>query len=311
MRQQSTPDILILDKKDTPWCQSIIDWLPSQYSCVVTRRTDDIDLSAVSILIGAPPDLAPVISQCPRIQWVQSTWAGIDAISHFASESLIVTALKGVFGQSMTEYVFGWLLALERGVLDHANAHSWYPAIGNSTYGKTLGIMGTGSIGSVLTPIAKQFGMRCRGLNTDGRDVEGFDRVFASADRLLFAEGVDYLVNTLPKTPATARIIDQTLLAKLNADAIIINVGRGNAVNGDALIGALTSGTLRYAVLDVFEQEPLPAEHPFWVQSNLFITSHTAAVTPSEGIVDAFKENFTCFTQDKPLQHRVLPKRGY
>ena len=311
MRQQLMPDVLILNDEDTPWCQNIHDWLPPHYRCVITLQTDSVDLSNVSILLGAPPDLALVIGKCPRIKWVQSTWAGIDSISHFASESLIITAMKGVFGQSMTEYIFGWLLALERGLLDHANATAWHPITGHSTRGKTLGIMGTGSIGSTLPIIAKQFGMTCHGLNTDGHAVAGFDRMFASADRLAFADGLDYLVNVLPKTPATDNIIGEALLAKVNADAILINVGRGNAVDDAALLNALSNGTLRYAVLDVFDQEPLPAGHPFWQQSNVFVTSHTAAETPSDAIVDLFQKNFGCFIQGKPLQHAVLPQRGY
>lgn len=311
MPQPLSPDILIIADDTHDWCKNIRAWLPPALSCVTTRVIDKVDLRRVSILLGAPPDLAAVIPRCPRLAWVQSTWAGIEAISHFAGDSLRVTALKGVFGQSMSEYVFGWLLALERNILGHADARTWHPSAGNSTFGKTLGIMGTGSIGSALTPIARQLGMTCRGLNTDGHHVDGFDQIFASNERLSFSKGLDYLVNVLPQTSATDSIINRDLLMRLNDGAIMINAGRANAVDNAALLAALSNGQLRYAVLDVFAEEPLPPEHIFWRQDNLFITSHTAAVTGGNAIVEVFKENFTRYISGKALLYSVSAKHGY
>ena len=310
MLDQQTLNTLIIGDPSAGWCKEIQRWLAPQHVCTVANTTDEIDLSQITVLLGAPMELAQLIPQCPQLKWAQSTWAGVDAISHFASDSLSVTALKGVFGQSMTEYVFGWLLALERNILNHAQATGWQPIEDSSTAGKTMGIMGTGSIGSALPSIARQLGITCRGLNSDGRSIAGFDHVYASDDRLSFAQGLDYLISILPSTPATDHIIDADLLQRLNHNAIVINVGRGNAVRARDLLGALNRN-VRYAVLDVFEEEPLPRDHPFWQKSNVFITSHTAAVTASNAVVALFKENFERFSRGKTLLYKVDPLRGY
>ena len=310
MTDRQTLNTLIVGDSNARWCQEIQQWLTPQHICNIANAADNVDLSQVTVVLGAPTDLAKLIPQCPRLQWAQSTWAGVDAISHFASDSLKVTALKGVFGQSMTEYVFGWLLALERNILNHAHATGWQSIEDSSTAGKTMGIMGTGSIGSTLPSIATQLGITCRGLNSDGRSIAGFDHVYASDDRLNFAQGLDYLISILPSTPATDHIIDADLLQCLNPNAIIINVGRGNAVRTQDLLDALNQ-KVRYAVLDVFEEEPLPSDHPFWQKSNVFITSHTAAATPSTAVVALFKENFERFARGETLRYEVDPLRGY
>ena len=118
--------------------------------------------------------LAAIIPRCPQLRWVQSTWAGIDAIAHFASETLQITPLKGVFGPAMTEYVMGWLLAIERNVISRASHTHWAPSLEPRIAGKRLGIMGTGGIGIAIALAAKHFGLEVIGLNSDGRAVDGF-----------------------------------------------------------------------------------------------------------------------------------------
>ena len=283
---------------------------PHRRTVVVAPR-DEIETSAVEVVVGAPPDLAAIIPRCSQLRWVQSTWAGIDAIVHFASETLQITPLKGVFGPAMTEYVMGWLLAIERNVISRASHTQWAPSLEPRIAGNRLGIMGTGGIGAAIALAAKSFGVEVMGLNSDGRAVDGFTACYPSADRLAFAEGLNYLVSVLPQTAQTDNLIDHEVLTRLNPGAIVINAGRGNAVVEADLIASLNAGHVRAAVLDVFREEPLPPDDPLWSTPGVHITSHTAGPTPDEAIAEVFEHNLKRYIAGEPLTDAVQPGRGY
>jgi phosphoglycerate dehydrogenase-like enzyme len=242
---------------------------------------------------------------------VQSTWAGIDAIAHFGSETLHITPLKGVFGPAMTEYVMGWLLAIERNVISRASHTQWTPSLEPRITGKCMGVMGTGGIGTAIALVAKSFAVEVIGLNSDGRAVDGFTACYPSADRLAFAEGLDYLVSVLPQTAQTDNLIDHEVLTRLNPRAIVINAGRGNAVVEADLIASLNAGHLRAAVLDVFREEPLPPDDPLWSTPGVHITSHSAGPTPDEAIGEVFERNLKLYIAEEPLTDGVQPGLGY
>ena len=305
------PKLLVVSSEPVPWTKAVAKAASGQLQSVLVAPADEIDTSAVEVIVGAPPDLVSIIPRCPHLRWVQSTWAGIDAIAHLASETLQITPLKGVFGPAMTEYVMGWLLAIERNVINRASQKYWTPSPEPRITGKRLGIMGTGGIGRAIGLAAKNFGLEVFGLNSDGRSVEGFTACYRSADRLAFSEGLDYLVSVLPQTSQTDNLIDQEVLMRLNPRAIVINVGRGNAVVEADLIASLNAGHLRAAVLDVFREEPLPKDDPLWSTPGVYITSHTAGPTPDEAIPEVFSRNLAVFVSGKPFTDAVRDGRGY
>jgi phosphoglycerate dehydrogenase-like enzyme len=305
------PQLLIVAAESAPWTNAVMSLASPHRRTVVVAPDAEIETSAVQVVVGAPPDLAAIIPRCPRLRWVQSTWAGIDAIAHFASEKLEITPLKGVFGPAMTEYVMGWLLAIERNVISRASHTQWTPSIEPRIAGKRLGIMGTGGIGTAIALAAKAFGLEVIGLNSDGRAVDGFAACYPSADRLAFAERLDYLVSVLPQTSQTDNLVDEALLKRLNPRAIVINAGRGNAVVEAHLIASLTAGRLRAAVLDVFREEPLPPDDPLWSTPGVHITSHTAGPTPDEAVAEVFESNFERYIAGQPLTDAVRAGRGY
>jgi len=305
------PQLLIVADDSAPWTDAVVSLASPHRRTVVVAPDAEIETSAVEVLVGAPPDLAAFISRCPQLLWVQSTWAGIDAIAHFASESLQITPLKGVFGPAMTEYVMGWLLAIERNVISRASHTQWTPSLEPRITGKRMGIMGTGGIGTAIALAAKPFGLAVIGLNSDGRAVDGFAACYPSADRLAFAAGLDYLVSVLPQTPQTDNLIDHELLMRLNTGAIVINAGRGNAVVEADLIASLNAGHLRAAVLDVFREEPLPADDPLWSTPGVHITSHTAGPTPDEAVAEVFERNLQRYIAGEPLPDAVRAGRSY
>ena len=305
------PQLLIVAAESAPWTDAVMSLAAPHRRTLVVAPRDKIEISAVEVVVGAPPDLAAIIPRCPQLRWVQSTWAGIDAIAHFASETLHITPLKGVFGPAMTEYVMGWLLAIERNVISRASHTQWTPSLEPRITGKCMGVMGTGGIGAAIALAAKSFAVEVIGLNSDGRAVEGFNTCYPSADRLAFAEGLDYLVSVLPQTAQTDNLIDHEVLTRLNPGAIVINAGRGNAVVEADLIASLNAGHVRAAVLDVFREEPLPPDDPLWSTPGVHITSHTAGPTPDEAIGEVFKRNLQRYIAGEPLTDGVQPGRGY
>ena len=288
-----------------------------------TRYADSLEAALphaaeAEVLFGAPDLLSSLLAHCPSLRWVQSSWAGVTPLIEAPRRDYLLTGVKDIFGQPMAEYVLGWLLALERNIPERHRARHWDNRPDGSTAGKQLGIMGTGSIGTAVAAggVTPKRSMTeapeaARGLNSDGRKVEGFDACYPMTERLAFADGLDYLVSVLPDTPATDRAVDSDMLNRLAPGAIFINVGRGNAVDIPALLDALESGSLRHAVLDVLPEEPLPDSDPLWTLPGLSITSHTAAPTPAEAIVDIFRDNFRRYRAGEALRYPVDFERGY
>ncbi|MEP1472978.1 MAG: D-2-hydroxyacid dehydrogenase [Halieaceae bacterium] len=265
----------------------------------------------VEVLFGPPDLLLQILPQCASLKWVQSSWAGVTPLTRGTRRDFRLTGVKGIFGELMREYVLGWMLALERNIPARASARSWQPVIDGSLHGKSLGVMGTGSIGCSVAQAAKGFGLEVRGLNSDGRPVQGFDVCFDTASALEFAEGLDYLVALLPATNATTGLINESVFEALSPGAVFINAGRANCLVLDDLKAMLASGKLRAAVLDVLDREPLPESDPLWALENLYITSHTAAPTQASAVVAVFAENYRRFVAGDPLLYQVDFERGY
>ncbi len=267
--------------------------------------------AAAEVLFGAPDLLVPLLPLCPRLRWVQSTWAGVTPLVSTGRRDYLLTGVKGIFGPLMAEYVIGWLLAFERRILERAAHRSWDDSPDPGLAGQTVGIMGTGSIGARVAESCRHFGLRVHGLNSDGRAVPGFARCFAPAERMEFAQGLDYLVVLLPQVGSTNGLVDADLLQRLQPGALLINGGRGNSIDQQALLAALDSGRLRAAVLDVLPEEPLPPGSPLWQVPNLYLTSHTAAPTHPAAVVEIFIDNYRRFAAGQALRNLVDFNKGY
>ena len=115
----------------------------------------------------------------------------------------------------------------------------------------------------------------------------------------------------LPRVQETNHVVDEAFLNALPDHAVFVNVGRGNSVDEAALVKALNDGKLAAAVLDVFEKEPVPEDHPFWTTPNLYMTYHTSAISYPEDITRLFVENYRSYVEGKPLKYVVDFERGY
>lgn len=267
------------------------------------------------IVLGSPSMIAKELDNLPNVKWIQSTWAGVEPLlDPSLRRDYTLTNARGVFGSLMSEFVFGYLLAHERKIFELAQAQQrkeWMHFLTGTLRGKTIGLLGVGSIGAEVARTAKFFGMTVRGYTRSSKDCEYVDEYFHSGDLLKFANGLDYLVAILPNTKETRKLVDAELLSALPSHCVFINVGRGAAVDESALVEALESDKLAGAVLDVFEQEPLPQEHPFWTTKNLQMTYHTSAPSFPEDIAKVFIENYRLYIEGKPLKYQVDFDLGY
>jgi phosphoglycerate dehydrogenase-like enzyme len=273
------------------------------------------DYTKSEIVLGEPKLIQEALPRLTQVKWVQAIYAGVEPLVDSSQRhDYVLTNARGVFGQLMSEYVFGYLLFLEKRMLDRIQAQEvreWRRTEPGVLRGKTIGLLGVGSIGAHLAGTAKHFGMNVRGFTRESEDCEHVDRYYHGKDLLKFADEVDYLVSALPRTRDTNKIIDEGLLNALPHHAVFVNVGRGNSVDEYALEKALKEGRLAAAVLDVFEQEPLPRDHPFWTTPNLYMTYHTSAISYPEDITRVFIENYHRYTAGEPLKYVVDFERGY
>jgi phosphoglycerate dehydrogenase-like enzyme len=266
------------------------------------------------VAFGEPNLIRDALPALPRLKWVQATWAGVEPLLEAGPRrDYVLTNARSVFGPLMSEYVWAYLLLHERKVLqrlENQRKGEWDRTITGTLRGRTIGLLGVGSIGVHLASTAKHFGMLVHGFTRSSESCPDVDLYFHD-DLPGFASGLDYLVCVLPNTPATRRLVDASVLAALPPHALLLNAGRGATLDEQALAQALAEGRLAGAVLDVFEQEPLPPDHIFWRTPNLFITSHTAAPSFPEDIAAVFIENYTRYMNGEELKYQVDFERGY
>jgi phosphoglycerate dehydrogenase-like enzyme len=269
----------------------------------------------VDVVLGDPSQVRDAIERLPSLRWVQSTWAGVEPLLDPAlRRDYILTNARGVFGGLMSEYVFGYMLARERLIFEKRASQldgRWDTAPPGTLRGKQIGLLGVGSIGAEIARTAKLFGMRVKGYTQASEGCRDVDAYFHGGARAAFAADLDYLVSVMPNTAITRHLVDAAFLAALPPRAVFINPGRGMVVDEDALADALRTGALAGAVLDVFQKEPLPADHVFWRMPNVLITSHTAALSIPADIAPVFIDNYRRWIAGETLKYQVSFEHGY
>ncbi|WP_447590329.1 D-2-hydroxyacid dehydrogenase [Aquipseudomonas campi] len=277
---------------------------------------DDLQQAATcDIWLGQPDVLAPLLRQGLKPDWLQSTWAGITPLlaSDLPTDYRLSRAV-GVFGQVMAEYVLTYLLAHQRQVLGRLAsqvAENWDERLPGTLRGLKVLLVGAGEIGRQIAAFLAPFGVVLHGIAREPRALEAFADVHGMPALAEQAAWADVLVNLLPDTPATQDVYDAALFARMKADALFINVGRGVAVVDEALVAALRQGQLAGAVIDVCRQEPLPPGHPFWDAPRLLLTGHTSAPTDPTAMVALFLDNLGRWQRGEDLRGQVDFSRGY
>jgi len=244
----------------------------------------------------------------PRVRWIHSRSAGLDELlfPELAESPVPLTNARGVFSEILGEFVIAAVLFFAKGLrrmVRSQQAGVWDQFDTVQVAGQTMGVIGLGDIGKAAARRAEAMGMRVIGL---GR-ADGPQR-----KRDLLAHS-DYVVLSTPLTPETRGIVGEAELRAMKPDAVLINVGRGPLVDEAALIAALRERRIGGAALDVFNQEPLPAGHPFFALDNLLLSPHAADHTPDwqQRAMQLFLDNFERYTKREPLRNVVDKRRGY
>ena len=259
----------------------------------------------------------------PRLRWLCTPSAGVDQFTAegvFASPDAVLTNSKGAYGVTISEHVIMQILEVLRRQPEYAGIvrrREWVRSLPvRSIKNSRITLLGTGDIGQECAIRLRSFGpASLTGVNRGGRNPGSlFDRIVPQ-DQLddVLAE-TEILIISLPGTPLTARMLDARRLSLLPDSALVVNVGRGSVIDQKALEKELRAGRL-FAALDVFEQEPLPAEDSLWDCPNLLMAPHVAGnmTLPytRERIVSMFLEDFEAYCAGKPLARQVDMKRGY
>lgn len=265
------------------------------------------------------PELAP------RVRWIQATSAGIGQFvrrTRYAERmpDTVFTTASGVHARPLAEFAALAMLAHARRLLhtrDAQTARHWERFAGTDLEGRTALVVGYGSIGREVGRFSQAFGMTVLGVKRTPDDTEPAS---VHADELHRPDALpallpraDFLILAAPHTDATEAMIGADELAALPPGAVVINIGRGSLVDEPALIGALRSGALGGAWLDVFAEEPLPTDSPLWDMPDVVVSPHSASTSERENerIVDLFCDNLRRWREGRPLRNVLDTERLY
>ena len=278
------------------------------------EATARVVVRAADILLAQISFPGQLLSQAPRLGWIQVMGAGADAVAPHVPPGVRLSRLTGSLGPRMAEYAIGFILAITQRIPDvvrNQAVHRWQPLELDVARGRTLGVAGLGSIGAAVARLGAGIGMRVSGCSRQPTSMAEIDDWFPSSAFNAFLGSADFVVLTLPATSATRHIVNRDALSSMRPGAWILNISRGALVDEEALIEGLRQGQPAGAVLDVFETEPLPRDHPFWEMSNVIVTSHQSGAVIPEEVVDLFGENFERYRRGQPLVNEIDPERGY
>jgi glyoxylate/hydroxypyruvate reductase len=281
------------------------------------RRLDALgDKADIEVALAWKP-AAGLLASFPNLKLIVSLGMGID---HLLSDDKLPAAVPitrimddGLIGQ-MSEYALYWALRHHRDIDKYAasqRAKQWKVEDFVDTIHRRIGILGLGTIGQDTAKKFAALGFPTAGWSRTAKDLPGI-KTFYGADgfKRLLAES-DILVNVLPLTRDTRGILDAKAFAALPKGAYFINMARGGHVVDDALLAALNSNHLGGAVLDVFNQEPLPPDHAYWTHPKVHVTPHIAGATNPRTASPGVIENIKRLRSGGELMHRIDPKMGY
>jgi phosphoglycerate dehydrogenase-like enzyme len=253
-----------------------------------------------------------------QLRWIQLTSAGAEQLlpARAALDNVVVTNTRGIHVGLMADYALGAMVMLNmhfpRFFADQQTG-VWEQRLSVPLAGMTLGVIGAGAIGGEIARRAAAFGMHVLAVKRTAGPVDGAAEVFG-ADRLHAVLGrSDFVVLVVPQTAATRGMIGEQALRGMKPTAYLINIARGSVVDEPALVHALRKQWIAGAALDVFEEEPLPADSPLWSLPNVVLTPHVAGEPAdyARRVADIFVDNLTRLRRGQPFRNVVDFDRGY
>jgi phosphoglycerate dehydrogenase-like enzyme len=271
---------------------------------------------AEAMLTWGPP--AGTLAQMPKLRWAQALTAGVE---HWLARAdlppgMTLTCARGTHRVQMPENILGALFHITKpyaAIVGDNAASTWKRRVSSTLAGQTLGILGLGAIGQELARKAAALEMRVIGTRRATGTLAHVERVYAPEETDEVLAQSDFVVLLLPATPETENIINAARLARMKKTAWLLNFGRGALIDDAALVAAAKSGTIAGAILDVFREEPLPKEDPFWSTENILVLPHIGGLHPARDSMVAalLVENLRRFLDGAPLKEVVDRKAGY
>jgi phosphoglycerate dehydrogenase-like enzyme len=276
---------------------------------------EQMEQTEVLLARAVPPG---TLGAMPKLRWAQAVTAGVEdwiALPDLPS-TLLLTCARGTHEESMPENIIGALLYVAKpyaAAVENQKRGKWVRTVAEPLTGKTLGILGVGVIGQRVAQIAAVFGMRVIGTRRRPEPVANVQSVLPAerTDELLAQS--DFVLLLMPATRETENFMNADRLRRMKANAWLLNFGRGQLVNDEDLVAAVTEKRIAGAVLDVYREEPLPARHSFWTTEGIIVLPHLGGPHPQRDKIVArlFVDNLARFLDRKPLREVVDRKLGY
>jgi D-2-hydroxyacid dehydrogenase (NADP+) len=272
-----------------------------------------------AVAYGLPP--VARLGEAPRLRWLQLTSAGVphDLCPAARSRGITVTNLAGLYGPSIAEHALALVVMLARNlhtVLRNQQQRRWDRDVHRTMFdlhGKTLAVLGLGNIGRSIARLARAYGMRVVGCRRRDLPAPVVDRLYRRHELHAMLAEADVLAVAVPLTGHTQGMLGEAEFAALKPGALYVNVSRGGVAQEEAFLGALRSGRLAGAGLDVFAHEPLPPEHPLWGMPQVIVSPHYSGETVNNSArpAERFARNLRRWLAGEPLEGTVDLEWGY
>ncbi len=314
------PVVVVLHAENLPQgMESVSDVAEIRYATADTLADAVAGAEILLLWDFFSPAVKEVWDKCDSLKWIHIAAAGVDSLmfESLVESNVVVTNSRGIFDRAIAEFVLGHILAFAKDSAHSAKLQQeriWKHRETERIDTAQAMVVGTGAIGREIARLLTAVGMTVSGVGRTARtgDVD-FGVVHASSDLADVVHDVDYLILVAPLTAATRGVVDADVLAATKQGVRVVNVGRGELLDTEALLRHLGSGHVAGAALDVFEAEPLPADSPLWSTDNLVITPHMSGDAQGwqRRLAEKFVSNFHRYTQSEAMENVVDKDLGF
>lgn len=276
-------------------------------------------ISKAEIIFGWPKQ--DDLLRAKKLRWLHLPSAGADSYidkNSYANKDILLTNSSGVYGLPIAEHVFAMILSYNRNLQEYARLKkekSWNMILNTKDfYGSTVGIIGMGDIGKEVAIRAKVWGARVLAVKRKQSEKPDYiDEIYLTEEMDEVLKLSDYIVITLPATNKTKGIISKEKIALMKPNSFLVNIGRGELIDQEALVDALKENRIGGAGLDVMTPEPLPDDNPLWELSNVIITQHSSGLSAGNDArrVKIFADNLKRYLNNETLINIVDFSEGY